>query len=58
VSIGAIVASGSQFYFSQVQEQRKQATELQTRIDDQRLKVLEYLSEHRTEFFSEDPIST
>jgi hypothetical protein len=55
VSIGAISASGWQFYFSQVQEQRKQAAELQARIDDQRLKVLEYLSTHRTEFFFRRP---
>jgi hypothetical protein len=61
VSAGTLAASVWQFSYSQEQEKQKRAleasknaSEIQTRLDDQRLKILEYLSANRAGIFSND----
>lgn len=54
ISIGTVGMGGLQFFLSQKQEALKLQAEVQSRLDDQRLKVLEYLTAHRVDIFSDN----
>jgi hypothetical protein len=54
ISVGTIGVGLLQFFIAQMQETRKEKAEVQSRVDDQRLKVLEFLIKHRGDIFSQD----
>jgi hypothetical protein len=54
ISAGTIAAGALQFFYGQKQELTKLQNEVQSRLDDQRLKILEYLTTNREKIFSDD----
>jgi hypothetical protein len=55
VSVATLVASGWQFLHVQGREWETHSQNSQARLDDQRMKILEYLSRYRDGIFSSDP---